>query len=221
MRTPCWSNVIDRCRPASPIRLGGSASRTLLAHSTGRRLPWPKGARLSICCTVCCVRQGSAVSASTCSSAERGGAVELAGGRFAERAAERGQLGLGDLEARGRGVAAVAFEMLAALGERRVQVESGHAAGRADAGLHAQRVEGDDDRGQVVLVGEPAGDDADDAGMPLGVGQHQRRVAARVVLLAGLLVGGARDAALERLPLGVELFDVLGELLGAVGARRW
>ena len=105
-----------------------------------------------------------------------------------------------------------------ALGQRRVQVEPRHAAGRADARLHAQRVESDDDGRQAVLFGEPAGDDADDAGMPLAVGQHQGGVAAGVELFAGLLLGAARDAALERLPLVVELLDVLGELLGPLGA---
>ena len=122
-------------------------------------------------------------------------AAELAGRDLAELAAEGGQVRFGDLQPRRRGVAAVARQQLAALGEGGVQVEPRDAAGRADARLHAELVERDHDRGPVELVGEPSGDDADDAGMPVVVGQHERRVAGRIEPLAGLLLGAARGCS--------------------------
>ena len=42
-------------------------------------------------------------------------------------------------------------------------------------GFDAEGVEGDDDGREVVLVGESAGDDADDAGVPVLILQHQGR----------------------------------------------
>ena len=68
--------------------------------------------------------------------------------------------------------------------------------------------------GPVVLVGQAAGDDADHARMPAALGQHEGGVLVRVELLVDLLAGGQLDAPFQRLPRGVELVDVLGQLQG-------
>src|SRR5205823_5219632 len=66
---------------------------------------------------------------------------------------------------------------------------------------------------------EPAGDDADDAGMKLAAGDHQgRRLLHRIAL--GLLAGALEHDALERLPLNVLLLQVAGQLTGAVRVAR-
>ena len=46
--TSCCVSRIDRWWPPEPIGWGGSASVTPLVHSSGRALPWPKGASCSI-----------------------------------------------------------------------------------------------------------------------------------------------------------------------------
>ena len=122
-----------------------------------------------------------------------------------------------DREAGGGLVAAVGDEVLAAGGEAGVEIEAAGAAAGAHAGLGAELVERDEDRGAMVVLGEPAGDDADDAGVPAAAGEHQGGRRQRVADFVGQFVGGLVDAAFERLPLFVEAVDELGQLLGALG----
>ena len=97
------------------------------------------------------------------------------------------------------GVAAVAEQVFVAGLQGGVQIEAGHAPGRTDARLDAQSVPGDQHHRAMVLLGQPAGHDADHARVPAAVGQHQRGVVARVELLLGLLVGRQLDAPLQGL----------------------
>ena len=68
-----------------------------------------------------------------------------------------------ELEAGGGAVAAEGGEALGTGGEGLEEVETGHGAGGA---LADAVVEGDNDGGSVVGLGEAAGDDADHAGVP-------------------------------------------------------
>ena len=100
--------------------------------------------------------------------------AELAGDDGAEVLAEDVDRFGQDAEARRRRVAAVADEIGGAFLQRLVQLEAGdRAAGTLAVRLaFAQR---DHQDGAGVLIDEPAGDDAEQAGMPFGAGQHERR----------------------------------------------
>ena len=111
-------------------------------------------------------------------------------------------------------------QVLAAGRERRVQIEAGHAAARADARLAAQLVERNQHHRPMILLGQPAGHDADHARVPAAPGEHERRHVARVAQLLGLLVGRPVDAPLQRLPLLVEAVDELGQLARPARANR-
>ena len=102
-----------------------------------------------------------------------------------------------------------------------MQVQPVGRAGRADARLHAELVEGDQHDRPVILLGQPAGDEADHAGVPAAAGQHQRRIALGIELLLDLLGGRQLNAPLQAFAAAVELVDVLGELLGPLAASRW
>ena len=98
-----------------------------------------------------------------------------------------------DREAGRRLVAAVRHQMLAAGGERFVQIEARHAAAGADARLHAQRIERDQNHRAVVLLGEPPGDDADHArDASRGRRARSRRAAGRGVESPSCLLAALR-----------------------------
>ena len=126
--------------------------------------------------------------------------------------AERVDVFLVDREPGRRLVAAVRDQMLAAGGKCGVQIEPRHAPPRADARLHAQRIERDQDHRAVVLLGQPP------ATMPITPGCHSRSASTIAVPLVtcgfcvDLLVRRFEHAPLERLPLVVELVDVFGQL---------
>ena len=112
---------------------------------------------------------------------------------------------------------AVGDQVLAAGGEAGVEIEAAGAAAGAHAGFGAEFVERDQDRGAMVVFGESAGDDADDAGVPAAAGQHEGWRGQRVADFLGQFVGGFVDAALERLPLFVEAVNELGQLRARSG----
>ena len=72
--------------------------------------------------------------------------------------------------------------------------------------------------GAVVLFGEATSDDADDAGMPVAIGEDQGGVLFGVELFLDLLVGGSVDAAFEFLAAVVEPVDIVGQFFCAVGS---
>jgi hypothetical protein len=75
----------------------------------------------------------------------------------------------------------------------------------------------------MIFFGEPAGDEADHAGVPAAAAEDEGRHAASLAQVARLAVGRTMHAALQGLPLLVEAVDKLGELartLGQIGDEQ-
>ena len=159
-----------------------------MAHSTGRGLPQPKGASDWICRTVSSVSWQNGPSASTRISPIAHRAGRFAGRMLAERRAKGIDPRFVDLQARGAGVAADspadAREHAASaacrfnpFGER----------AEPTPGLMPSCIERDQHDRPMIFFGQPAGDQADHAGVPAAAGQHQRRIALGIELFLDLL----------------------------------
>ena len=68
----------------------------------------------------------------------------------------------------------------------------------------------------MELFGKTTGDDSDDPEMPASAIQHKGRVVLDIELFLGLLVGRDHHAALERLSIHVESFDVFCQRFGSL-----
>ena len=88
-----------------------------------------------------------------------------------KRLAKRVDAGGGQLDSSGGTVAPVSIQVRCAGVQRLQQVEPGNAPARA--ARPSALVDGEDDRRLAVMLDDPRGDDADDAGMPPLAGDHQ------------------------------------------------
>jgi hypothetical protein len=106
---------------------------------------------------------------------------------------------------------------LARRGNRRAEIDAPDRAARALGGL---AVAGDDEGGSAGAVLDPAGDDADDAGMPaLAIKDHH----GAVVLPAGEGEGFVEDRLLDPPALGIQPVQLDGDadsLLAVVGGQK-
>ena len=133
---------------------------------------------------------------------------EHLGGVLEERLAEGVDLRAGDRQARRGLVAAVAQQVPGARVQAAEQVEGADRAARAAALLTVER---DQDRGPVVALGDPRGDDPDHAGMPALGGEHER---AAFGMLGDERLGLEADPGLDVAALGVDAVELLGDGLG-------
>ncbi len=93
-----------------------------------------------------------------------------------------------DFQSARRRVAAVAEQEFGAGGQGLVYLETGHAAHRADAGLHTHFVLGDEHDRPMIFFRQAPGHDTDDAGMPTTAGEHQRGIERRIVIFLELFM---------------------------------
>src|SRR4051812_1872497 len=115
-------------------------------------------------------------------------------------------------------MAAVANEVMPAGREGRVQIEAVHASAGTRARLRAEFIEADQNRGPVVMLGQPTGDDADYAGVPAAGGKYKSRGLGWIAGFLRQFVRGFIHAAFERLTLLVETMNEFRELLRPLGA---
>ena len=186
----------------------GSASSADGTSSVGSGLPIPKGAR----------RSSSSASPRCSASPGHDGVHPLDGqqvrraqhrrGVLRERLAEGRDAVPADREAGGGAMPAVAQEVGGGRVEPAEEIEGRDGAPRAGSLLTVER---DQDRGAVMALGDPRGDDADHAGVPALGRQHVRRRRAR---------GGDLRLRLEEDPrLHVAALGVHGVQLGGDGGR--
>ena len=127
-----------------------------------------------------------------------------------ERDAEVGQRFARDSQAGGGAVTAVAVEHGRAGVQRFEQVEAGDAASRPRPQLAVER---DQNRGTVVVLGDPRGDDPHHPRVPVVARQH---VGASRSELAHLRLGLPQDPLLDRAALGVDHVELGRDLAGAL-----
>src|SRR5262249_53753855 len=108
-------------------------------------------------------------------------------------------------------MAAEALERLAAVLEHLVEVHAGDTPARA-ASAAALRVERDDDGGPVVALDEARGDDADDAGVPVGRGEDDCAARRQTRVGLELAQGVVEHLLLDRLAGAILLVQLFGEL---------
>ena len=132
-------------------------------------MPW--GSSFSISSTTGSVSTPSGTSASMCSTFWSCSGVSGGPAPLVEPLGEGREMALGQLQPGGRGVAAEGDQALGAVADRLVEVEARNRPRRALGELVA---EGHDDGRAMVEVDQPAGHDADHAGMPALPAQDDR-----------------------------------------------
>ncbi len=98
-----------------------------------------------------------------------------------------------------------------------MDVKSLDAAHRPDPWLDSQSIERHDHDRPMILLGQPARDDANHSGMPISPGQHQRGVALQIEFLLGLLMRGEIDAPFQAVAAVVQLVQIVGQSRRSIG----
>ena len=138
----------------------------------------------------------------------------LPGRPLVQAAAQLGQIFFPDGKSRRHGVAAVAHQKVGTGADAGVQVKALHAASAALA--LAVLVNGDHDDRASGALHQPGSHDANDAGMPVPSPQQHDAVIQPLGLLFQQFLGGFEDLLLGLLPVGVDLVQLMRQLLGSV-----
>src|SRR5208283_151257 len=121
------------------------------------------------------------------------------------------KMALGQLQPRRRGVPAETDQALGAIADRLVKVEAGHRPRRALGKLVA---EGHDHGWPLVIIDQPAGDDADHAGVPALAAQDDRPPFFQTSLGLDHLLRLLDDLALDLLAAAIDEIEFLGDCPG-------
>ena len=140
-------------------------------------------------------------------------------GEGVEAVAEGVEVGEGEFDAAGHGVAAAGGEEVASVFDGEVELEAGDGAGGA---VQFNFRLGEDEGGAVVEVDDAGGDDADDAGVEGGVGDDENGIYIFDFRFSifDLVFGDLQHFLFGGLPFAVLGFEVLGDFFGAFWGRR-
>src|SRR5438270_7079276 len=123
-----------------------------------------------------------------------------------------------DLETGSRGVAAVAEQVFATGMQRFVQRKAGHRPARTltyQGRFAALLAQANQKHRAPKEIDQPAGDDADDARVPIRIGQDERRRAVQI-MVRDHFAGAGQNLALILLPLLVLAFQEADQVHGAL-----